>query len=88
MGMRRRSLMNVVEKSTPTRITIENVKGSWGESSKTVSGYKVYESKGSYNVSNGYDLAKVTFSGYPNFTFLYGSYAESTYDYMKISHLD
>lgn len=69
-------------------ITIENVKGSWGESSKTVSGYKVYESKGSYNVNNGYDLAKITFSGYPSFTFLYGSYGESSYDYMKISPLD
>lgn len=69
-------------------ITIENVKGSWGESTKTVSGYQVYESKGSYNVSNGFDLAKVTFSGYPNFTFLYGSYAETSYDYMGISPLD
>lgn len=69
-------------------VTIENVKGSWGESSKTVSGYRVYESKGSYNVDNGYDLAKVTFSGYPNFTFLYGSDAESSYDYMLVSPLD
>lgn len=85
--MRRRSLMG---QSIPVgaNVTIENVKGSWGESSKTVSGYRVYESKGSYNVSSGYDLAKVTFSGYPSFTFLYGSYAESSYDYMKISPLD
>lgn len=88
MDIRRRSLTNVVKKSTSTSITIENVKGSWGESSKTVSGYRVYESKGSYNVNNGYDLAKVTFSGYPSFTFLYGSYAESSYDYMRISPLD
>ena len=88
MGMRRRSLMNVVQKSTSTNITIENVKGSWGESSKIVEGYRVYESKGSYNVSDGYDLAKVTFSGYPSFTFLYGSYAESSYDYVIISPLD
>lgn len=88
MGMRRRSLMNVVKKSTSTNITIENVKGSWGQSSKIVEGYSVYESKDSYNVSSGYDLAKVTFSGYPSFTFLYGSYAESSYDYMKISPLD
>ena len=69
-------------------VAIENVKGSWGESSKTVSGYRVYESKGSYNVNSGYDLAKVTFSGYPSFTFLYGSYAESSYDYMNVSPLD
>ena len=88
MGMRRRSLTNVVKKAASANITIENVKGSWGESSKTVSGYRVYESKGSYNVSSGYDLAKVTFSGYPSFTFLYGSYAESSYDYVKISLLD
>lgn len=88
MGMRRRSLTDVAKKSTSANVTIENVKGSWGESSKTVSGYRVYESKGSYNVNNGYDLAKVTFSGYPSFTFLYGSYAESSYDYMRISPLD
>lgn len=69
-------------------ITIENVEGSWEESSKIISGYIVYESKGSYHVNNGYDLAKVTFSGYPNFTFLYGSYAESSYDYMLVSPLD
>lgn len=86
MDIRRRNLMG----QTPitANVTIENVKGSWGESSKTVSGYRVYESKGSYNVSNGYDLAKVTFSGYPSFTFLYGSYAESSYDYVCISPLD
>lgn len=88
MGMRRRSLTNVVKKSTSANITIENIKGSWGESSKIVSGYRVYESKGSYNVNNGYDLAKVTFSGYPSFTFLYGSNAESSYDYVRISSLD
>ena len=74
--------------SITANVTIENVKGSWGESSKTVSGYRVYESKGSYLVNNGYDLAKVTFAGYPSFTFLYGSYAESSYDYVKISPLD
>ena len=87
MGMRRRSLIGG-DAPVSANISIENIKGSWGESSKTVSGYKVYESKGSYNVSNGYDLAKVTFSGYPSFTFLYGSYAESTYDYVRISPLD
>jgi hypothetical protein len=86
MGMRRRGLMGIV--GSAARVTIENIKGSWGESSKTVSGYRVYESKGSYHVNNGYDLAKVTFSGYPDFTFLYGSYAESSYDYMRISPLD
>lgn len=86
MDIRRRNLMG----QTPiaANITIENIKGSWGESSTTISGYRVYESKGSHHVGNGYDLAKVTFSGYPNFTFLYGSYAESSYDYMKISPLD
>lgn len=85
--MRRR---NLIGGSAPVsaNISIENIKGSWGESSKTVAGYKVYESKGSYNVNNGYDLAKVTFSGYPSFTFLYGSNAESSYDYVKISSLD
>lgn len=86
MDIRRRNLMGQVP--ITANVTIENVKGSWGESSKTVSGYQVYESKGSYNISNGYDLAKVTFSGYPSFTFLYGSYAESSYDYMKVSPLD
>lgn len=86
MDIRRRNLMGQV--SITANVTIENVKGSWGESSKTVSGYRVYESKGSYHVNSGYDLAKVTFSGYPNFTFLYGSYAESSYDYVKISSLD
>lgn len=86
MDIRRRNLMG----QTPitANITIENIKGSWGESSTTISGYRIYESKGSHHVGNGYDLAKVTFSGYPNFTFLYGSYAESSYDYMKISPLD
>lgn len=86
MDIRRRNLMGQV--SITANVTIENVKGSWGESSKTVSGYQVYESKGSYNVSSGYDLAKVTFSGYPEFTFLYGSYAESSYDFVVISPLD
>lgn len=86
MDIRRRNLMGQVP--ITANVTIENVKGSWGESSKTVSGYRVYESKGSYNISNGYDLAKVTFSGYPSFTFLYGSNAESSYDYVRISSLD
>lgn len=86
MDVRRRNFIGQVP--ITTNITIENVQGSWGESSKIVSGYRVYESKGSYNVNNGYDLAKVTFFGYPSFTFLYGSYAESSYDYMKISPLD
>lgn len=85
--MRRRSLIGG-EMLPAANITIQNIKGSWGESSKTVSGYQVYESKGSYNVNNGYDLAKVTFSGYPSFTFLYGSYAESSWDYVLISPLD
>lgn len=86
MDIRRRNLMG--QAPVTANVTIENVKGSWGESSKTVSGYRVYESKGSYNVNNGYDLAKVTFSGYPSFTFLYGSYAESSWDYVLISPLD
>lgn len=86
MDIRRRNLMGQVP--IASNVTIENVKGSWGESSKIVSGYRVYESKGSYNVNNGYDLAKVTFSGYPSFTFLYGSYGESSYDYVLISPLD
>ena len=86
MDIRRRNLMGQVP--ITANVTIENVKGSWGESSKTISGYRVYESKGSYHVNSGYDLAKVTFSGYPSFTFLYGSYAESSYDYVRISSLD
>lgn len=86
MDIRRRNLMGRVP--ITANVTIENVKGSWGESSKTVSGYRVYESKGSYNVNYGYDLAKITFSGYPQFTFLYGSYAESSYDFVVISKLD
>ena len=86
MDIRRRNLMGQVP--ITANVTIENVKGSWGESSKTVSGYRVYESKGSYNVNYGYDLAKRTFSGYPQFTFLYGSYAESSYDFVVISKLD
>lgn len=86
MDIRRRNLMGQVS-NTPD-ITITNIKGSWGESSKTVSGYQVYESKGSYLIDSGYDLAKVTFFGHPNFTFLYGSYAESSYDYMLVSPLD
>ena len=86
MGIRRRNLMG--QMPITANVTIENVKGSWGESSKTMSGYLVYESKGSYNVNSGYDLAKVTFSGYPSFNFIYGSNAESSYDYMMISPLD
>lgn len=86
MDVRRRSLMGQVP--ITANVTIENIKGSWGESSKTMSGYNVYESKSSYNVNNGYDLAKVTFSGYPEFTFLYGSYGESSYDFVVISPLD
>lgn len=86
MDVRRRSLMGQVP--ITANVTIENIKGSWGESSKTISGYNVYESKSSYNVNNGYDLAKVTFSGYPEFTFLYGSYGESSYDFVVISPLD
>ena len=86
MDIRRRNLMG--QMPITANVTIENVKGSWGESSKTISGYNVYESKSSCNVNNGYDLAKVTFSGYPEFTFLYGSYGESSYDFVVISPLD
>ena len=86
MDVRRRNLMGQVP--ITANVTIENIKGSWGESSKTISGYNVYESKSSYLVNNGYDLAKVTFSGYPEFTFLYGSYGESSYDFVVISPLD
>lgn len=51
-------------------------------------GYTTYMSgPSSYNVNNGYSLAKVTFFGYEIFDFYYTSYAESSYDYLLISKL-
>lgn len=51
-------------------------------------GYTTYMSgPSSYNVDNGYSLAKITFYGYEVFQFYYTSYAESSYDYLMISKL-
>lgn len=51
-------------------------------------GYTTYMSgPSSYNVNNGYSLAKVTFFGYGIFYFYYTSYAEGNYDYLMISKL-
>lgn len=50
---------------------------------------EVYKSDaGSYHVSNGASLAKVTFYGYTKLTLSVRSYAESNYDYVTVSDID
>lgn len=63
-------------------------RGSWVDSGTEVDGHKVYKSDGSYHVSSGYDIAKVTFSGRSEFSLAIRSYAESTYDYVLVSTLN
>lgn len=72
----------------PTQCDITNEHGSWVVSSVVKDGYDVYQSNGSYHIDSAYDCIKVQFSGIPDFTFLYGSYAESNYDYMLVFNLD
>lgn len=72
----------------PIQCDITNEHGSWVVSSVVKDGYDVYQSNGSYHIDSAYDCIKVQFSGIPDFTFLYGSYAESNYDYVLVFNLD
>lgn len=72
----------------PTYCDITNEHGSWVVSTKVKDGYNVYQSNDSYHIDNAFDYIKVQFSGIPDFTFLYGSYAESSYDYVVVFNLD
>lgn len=68
---------------------LEQVHGSWTTSTWTTkSGYNIFQSSGSYHVAYGYDLLKVSFQGPASFTVYYGSYAETTCDYVCLSSLD
>lgn len=67
---------------------ITNEHGSWAVSSKVKDGYDVYQSNNSYQNNNAFDYIKVQFISIPDFTFLYGSYAESNYDYVVVFNLD
>ena len=50
---------------------------------------QIYKSDaGSYHVSNGASLAKVTFTGCTKLTLSVRSYAESNYDYVTVSDID
>lgn len=71
-----------------TYCDITNEHGSWVVSTVVKDGYDVYQSNGSYNINSAFDYIKVQFSGIPDFTFLYGSYAESSYDYVVVFNLD
>lgn len=72
----------------PTYCDITNEHGSWVVSSVVKDGYDVYQSNDSHNIDTEFDYIKVQFSGIPDFTFLYGSYAESNYDYTVVFNLD
>lgn len=87
------NLYKVLNKFTtiPASISFENIHGSWElceDSEHTKEGYNVMQSKDSYHVSNAYDLIKFTFNGITNLSILFGSYAESTFDYVLIGKLD
>ncbi len=61
----------------------------WRASSVTApSGYTIYESNSNYNISNGIATMTITVSGYTEFSFYIRSYAESTYDFVKVYNLD
>lgn len=62
--------------------------GSWIYSGTQVDGYDVYQSNGSYNVSNGWDTMRVTFTNADNFNLYIRSYGESNYDYILVSTLN
>lgn len=63
--------------------------GSWAPDPLLVLlGEDAYYSKGSYNVADAWDTAKITFGGYSSFKIYIRSYAESTYDYVLVSTLN
>lgn len=72
----------------PTYCDITNEHGSWVVSSVVKDGYDVYQSNDSHNIDTAFDYIKVQFNEIPDFTFLYGSYAESNYDYTVVFNLD
>lgn len=71
-----------------TYCDITNEHGRWIVSSVVKNGYDVYQSSGSHNTDNAFDYIKVQFNNIPDFAFLYGSYAESNYDYTVVYNLD
>ena len=78
--------------STAPGMRTENIHGSWVYTSSPASpysGYHTYQSNGSYNVNNGYDVMRIWFSGYKGTLTLYlRSNAETNYDYAMISQID
>ena len=77
--------LNVVEK----QIIITNVHGHWRKAeTASKDGYNVFESNDSKGINNEYDLIKVEYVGITDFQFLYGSYAESSYDFTVIGDID
>lgn len=72
----------------PAYCDITNEHGRWVVSSVVKDGYDVYQSNDSYNIDTAFDYIKVQFNEIPDFTFLYGSYAESNYDYTVVFNLD
>lgn len=84
--------------TTAQTLTAKDIKQSikvdttqWVETGETPAGAltEIWKSDaGSYHVSNGASLAKVTFKGYTKLTVSVRSYAEGNYDYVTVSPLD
>ena len=84
--------------TTTQTLTAKDIKQSikvdttqWVATGETPTGAltQIYKSdSGSYHVSNGASLAKVTFYGYTKLTVSVRSYAESDYDYVTVSDID
>lgn len=84
--------------TTTQTLTAKDIKQSikvdttqWVKTGETPTGAltQIYKSDaGSYHVSNGASLAKVTFTGYTKLTVSVRSWAEGNYDYVTVSPLD
>ena len=84
--------------TTTQTLTAKTIKRSikvdttqWVETGETPTGAltEIWKSDaGSYHVSNGASLAKVTFTGYTKLTVSVRSWAEGDYDYVTVSPLD
>lgn len=62
--------------------------GEWVDSETKVDNYPIYKSNASYNINNAWDIAKITFKGYPTFRIFIRSFSESSYDYILVSTLN
>ena len=77
--------------STSKQVYIGNIVGSWvSTATSPSSSYTMYQSNGSYNVANGFDIMRIYISGHGGETFrIYiRSSAETTWDYTVAGKLD